>query len=1095
MFGSDTSVGISCVDRVGVSKSVCHGRNNMREISFLLILSLLCLGPAIAQSPNATINGIVLDPSGAAIAGAEVIVVNDATGVQYVTKTNGEGIYVVPNLLPGTYRLQVSKIGFKTLIKPDIILNVQDALAINFTLPIGAASETVTVEAGAPLVNTESAAVSTVVDQQFVANMPLNGRSFQDLILLTPGVVTGSPQSSADNGAHGEFSVNGQRTESNYYTVDGVSANVGVSTGSAAVPSTSGSLPSSTALGTTQALVSLDALEEFRVQSSTYSAEYGRSPGGQFSLVTRSGTNEWHGTGFDYMRNNVFDANDWFNDYFGEPAAPLRQNDFGGTLGGPVEIPHLYNGKDKTFFFFSYEGLRLDQPQAANVTYVPDATLRASTPSPLQQVLNAFPVANGPVLGNGMAEFIGSWSNPSSIDSTSARLDQVVNDKLRLFFRFANTSSDQLAQNAGIYGVASSLNSTNFTTRTYTLGATSTLSRSISNEFRLNYSSNMGTFSATLISFGGATPVNLNQLQGFPAGSSSSPSVQIGLFLGTGFPIMSPHTSSGEQRQWNIVEALNLSRGRHQMKMGFDLRRLDPRIFSANPVSTYYFLSASAVQTNSVSLGAGQSFAAAYPVYINFSSFVQDEWKISSRLTLSGGLRWEINPAPGGASGNLPYTVAGSSLSTLTLAPQGTPLWKTDWFNFAPRLGVAYVVRSKPGFETVLRAGGGIFFDTGQQLGSYGYQGPGFSAMTPLFGSLLGSSASFPLPPAQVTPAIVNPPVAPFTNTTVFAFPVHLQLPYTIQWNATIQQALGTPEALTVSYVGSHAAKLLEENQVNVNPFNPNFSSIYFLQNGLTADYNALQIQFQRRLSRGLQALASYTWSHSLDYGSYNFVVPYQWGNSDFDIRHSFTSAFVYDFPNPFKNKFAGAVLHHWGLDDRFSARTGFPVSLQGGLTVDPATGQSYYSGLNIVPGQPLYIQGSQCAPFDNGLGCPGGRAINPSAFSLPVGCSPSTCLPGTGVGDAPRNFVRGLGAWQMDLAMRREFPIYDRLKLQFRAEAFNIFNHPNFGMINATYCPAGPGCTFGQATATLANSLGGLSPLYQIGGPRSMQFALKLIF
>jgi hypothetical protein len=1067
----------------------------LRRIGLFGFVSLILAGCLSGQSPNGTINGLVLDPTGGTVPGAEIRIANDATGVQYTGKTNSEGIYVVTNLPPGPYRLQVSKIGFKTLIKPDIILNVQDSLAINFTLLLGAASEVVTVTGGAPLVNTESGSVSTVVDRQFVANMPLNGRSFQDLILLTPGVVTSSPQASANNGAHGEFSVNGQRTESNYYTVDGVSANVGVSTGSAAVPGTSGSMPASTALGTTQALVSLDALEEFRVQSSTYSAEYGRNPGGQFSFVTRSGTNQWHGGAYDYLRNNVFDANDWFNNYFGKPQPPVRQNDFGGTLGGPVQIPHFYDGKDKTFIFFSYEGLRLDQPQAANVTYVPDATLRANTPSPLQQVLNAFPVPNGPNLGNGLAEFIDSWANPSSLDSISVRLDQVVNDKVRVFFRFADTSSNVLTQGTGIFGVASVLNSTDFTTRTFTLGSTSSLSASISNEFRLNYSSNAGTFSATLISFGGATPVNLNQLQGFPGGLNSSPSVQIGLFLGTGFPIMSPHTSSGEQRQWNIVDALTVSRGRHQTKMGFDLRRLDPKIFSANPVATYDYLSATAVRTNSVGLGGGESFAPAYPVYINFSAFVQDEWKLSSRVTLSGGVRWEINPAPGAANGNPPYTVEGSSLSTLTLAPQGTPLWKTSWFNLAPRLGIAYVLRNKTGLETVLRTGGGVFFDTGQQLGSYGYQGPGFSAMTPSIGSLFGSPASFPLPPAQVTPPIVNPPIPPFTNTTVLAFPAHLQLPYTIQWNASIQQALGKSEALTVSYVGSHAARLLEESQVNALPFNANFGAIFFVQNGLTADYNALQIQFQRRLSHGLQALASSTWAHSIDYGSYNFVVPYQRGNSDFDIRQSFTSALVYDFPNPFKGKFVGAVLHHWGLDDRFSARTGFPVTLQGGLTFDPATGQSYYSGLNIVSGQPLYIYGSQCAPFDNGLECPGGRAINPSAFSLPVGCTPATCPPGTGVGDAPRNFVRGLGAWQMDLALRREFPISDRLKLQFRAEAFNIFNHPNFGMVDATFCSAGPGCAFGQATATLANSLGGLSSLYQMGGPRSLQFALKLVF
>ena len=262
----------------------------MRVILAVLFLSLLLsAGCALAQSPNGSIRGLVLDPDAKSIPDAEIIVVNDATGVKYVTSTNREGIYAVENLPPGPYRVQVSKFGFKGIIKPDIILNVQDALSLNFTLPIGASSVTVTVEGGAPLINTQSAAVSTVVDRNFVENMPLNGRSFQDLILLTPGVVTASPQAGSSVGSSGEFSVNGPRTESNYYMVDGVSANGGIYPLSPVYLGNSGSLPPSTSLGTTQGLVSVDALEEFRVQSSTYSAAYGRNPGGQFSFVTRSG--------------------------------------------------------------------------------------------------------------------------------------------------------------------------------------------------------------------------------------------------------------------------------------------------------------------------------------------------------------------------------------------------------------------------------------------------------------------------------------------------------------------------------------------------------------------------------------------------------------------------------------------------------------------------------------------------------------------------------------------------------------------------------------------------------------------------------------
>src|SRR6267142_868391 len=326
---------ISCVDRISVSESCFTGESRVlpRRISVAALLLFAALGPSRAKSPNGTISGLVLDPSRAAIADAQIIVVNEATGTQFESKTNTQGIYILPNLPPGAYRLQVSKVGFKTLIKPDVILNLEDALAINFTLPVGAAIETVTVDAGAPMVNTTDGSVSTIVDRNYLQNMPLNGRSFQDLILLTPGVVTNTPQTSAVAGFSGEFSVNGQRTESNYYAVDGVSANIGVNAGLPDAAGTTGSLPASTALGTTQGLVSVDALEEFRIESSTYAPEYGRNPGGQFSFVTRSGTAQWHGTAFEYLRNSAFDANDWFNNYFGVAQPAERQNDFGGTIG------------------------------------------------------------------------------------------------------------------------------------------------------------------------------------------------------------------------------------------------------------------------------------------------------------------------------------------------------------------------------------------------------------------------------------------------------------------------------------------------------------------------------------------------------------------------------------------------------------------------------------------------------------------------------------------------------------------------------------------------------------------------------------------
>lgn len=1057
-----------------------------RFVPFVVCLALNTFS-LFAQSPNGNINGLVSDPSSAAVVGAELVAVNDVTRVQYTTKTNGEGIYVLPNLPPGPYRIQVSKIGFKTLIKPDIVLNVQDSLSINFTLLVGAFHEVVTVEGGAPVLNTTDGSVSTVVDQNYVANMPLNGRSFQDLILLTPGVVTNTPQQGGTTGSSGEFSVNGQRTESNYYTVDGVSANTGTYPDPSG-PGNTGSLPAATALGTTQALLSVDALQEFRVQSSTYSAEFGRNPGGQFSLVSRSGTNQWHGTAFDYLRNSYFDANNWFNDYYDQPQASLRQNDFGGTLGGPIMIPRLYNGRDKTFFFFSYEGLRLTQPQAANLNFVPDASLRAQAPAPLQQAMNAFPLPspNTPDLGNGLAEFIAGWSNPSSIDAYSLRLDHNLGGRMRLFFRFGDTPSNALARQTSSSvtgGAPSVLGAFNYQLRTYTLGLDTLISNRISNDFRFNYSSNLSRLSYTLDNFGGAQPVSLATLSGL--NPESAYTVAMGLSFGNAGANLQEGYSSALQHQWNVVDSVTFAFGRHQLKFGFDYRRVSSTQQQGNPAIFYSFLSATDVQTNNPGFVDPIASAIVYPLSTNFSAFAQDEWKVNSRFNLSIGLRWDVNPPPTVTRGPSPYTIEGANnLSTMTLAPEGTPLWRTTWYNLAPRLGGAYLIRKTSGRELVARAGGGVFFDSGQQTGTLGFLGPGISNSLNL-GYTNGFPVSFPLTSAQLPS--VTAPTPPYP--TVLAYPSHLQSPYSLQWNAALEQALGKSQSFSASYIGSHGARLLEWNQIYAQPFNPNFTYVIFLQNAHTSDFNSLQLQYRGRLTNGLTALAAYTLAHSIDYGSHDSAFPYFRGNSDFDVRHSFSSAFSFDVPSHFIHPVARLFLHGWGLDDRFSARTAFPITLNGPLAVDPATGQRTFRGLDLLPGIPIYLYGSNCASILQQLGdlqpgqeCPGGRAVNPNAFANPAADQ---------FGNAPRNFVRGFGSWQMDVAVRREFAIYEQLKLQFRAEAFNVFNHPNFGFVSPFF--GSP--TFGQAVSTLDQSLGTLSSIYQAGGARSLQFALKLVF
>ncbi len=1050
--------------------SMCLRMMNRSWIPLCCALLIYAIAANLpAQTTNAAINGQVTDSQGKVVSGTEVQAVNIDTNVVYATKTNDSGIYAIPAVPPGRYRLLVRKDGFKEINKTDIVLHVQDILEQNFSLEVGSTSESITVSgANSNVINTTDGSVSTVIDRQFVANIPLNGRSFQDLISMTPGVTTQSPQSTSGVGyigAVGDFSVNGQRTESNTYNVDGVSANVGAGNGYGVTgAATGGAIASSTALGTTQSLVSVDALQEFRVLSSTYSAEYGRSPGGQFNLLTRSGTDQLHGTAFDYLRNNFFDANDWFNDHYGVPIPALRQNDFGATLGGPIFIPRVYDGHKKSFFFFSYEGLRLAQPQAASAQLVPDQFLREEAPSAIQSILDAFPLPTpggvdyGDASNPSLAQFLKSYSVPSNLNATSVRFDHVFSPKLVVFFRAAYAPSSAVTRSL------SSVSQSAFSTQTYTLGATSQLSTRTTNDFRLGYAKSDSKILQYLDSFGGATPVNL--AAAVEAGPESTALASIFLdFSGVGYTELSSGPNQNGLRQWNAVDSLSYLKGKHAFKFGVDYRYFESPISPATPQVYPLFFGASDVLNNAATETGALTLAKATPIFNELAAFAQDEWRLRPTVSLSLGLRWEVNPPPTGANGQNAYTISGSlaTPSTLDIAPRGTPLWHTPWFNFAPRLGIAWQARSSPGWETVLRTGGGVFFDTDNQVAGSGFNGAGFSAVQTYF------SVPLPLTADEVNlPISMTPPYS-----TVYALPQHLQLPYTLEWNASLEQVLGKVQSFTVSYVGSNGRRQLEEQELSLSSINPNFTYLLYYKGGLSSNYNALQASFKRSLSHGLQALASYTWSHAIDFGSTYTVLYVLRGNADFDVRNTFSGALSWDLPQAGHDLAANVFLNKWGLDGRFIARSGFPVGLEGNLDTDLATGAFYYSGVDQVPNQPIYLYGSQY---------PGSRAINPSAFTAPLG---------TLAGNAPRNFVRGFGETQVNLAARREFQLADHLRLQFRAETFNLLNHPNFGYVD----PFLTDITFGQATAMLNQSLGTVASQYQQGGPRSMQFALKLLF
>jgi hypothetical protein len=416
--------------------------------------------------------------------------------------------------------------------------------------------------------------------------------------------------------------------------------------------------------------------------------------------------------------------------------------------------------------------------------------------------------------------------------------------------------------------------------------------------------------------------------------------------------------------------------------------------------------------------------------------------------------------------------------ATLTLAPRGTRLYETTYGNFAPRIGLAYQFRGIRNWDAAVRAGFGIFYDLGQ--GSLG----GVSSFFPYIADKNFSPSPFPLSPedASPPPLTTNLPAA-----TMLVADPHLKLPRTYQWNVALEQSIGNNQTISATYVGAIGRQLLRvTNLFNVSP---NFEFIALTDNSATSDYNALQVKFQRRLSRGFQALASYSWAHSIDIASTdalatNINTPGQIadsntdrGNSNFDIRHAATAGVTYELPSFGSEKTFRAILSGWSIDSFLFARSAPPVNVVGASFF--TAGTQLAPRPNVNAGVPLEIHGSQF---------PGGKIFNRAAF---------TPAPAGTQGNLGRNVLRGFGAWQADVGVQRQFRLTERLGLRFRAEFFNIFNHPNFGSpINVLTSPL-----FGRSTQTLANSLGsggangGLNPLYQIGGPRSIQFALKLQF
>ncbi len=989
----------------------------------LLAVAVSCICLPLAAQETGGLSGFVWDPAGALVAGASITAVNEETGFRRVAETDAAGVWQAPYLYPGRYKLTVRKEGFRTMVRFGVLLDARASVRVDFHLQIGDVLEVVTVPGTPTLTDSDSLSPSTLVDRNWIDHLPLDGRGILTLLELAPGSIV----TPATGGEAGQFTVNGQRPNANYFTVDGASANTGANGGGLPAQLAGGSLPAMTAFGSLQALASVEALDEFQLRSSTFTGQYGPLPGGQVALSTRSGSNEFHGVAFGVFRNEVLDANDWFANSTGQPRQALRFADFGGALGGPLR-------RNRTFFFVSYEGLRLRQPYTWQST-VPSLATRAGAAPIFQPILNAFPVPNGPYLGGGITEWNGFSSRPSGFDGVSARIDHALTTRLLIFGRFSDTPSSTAL---GL----SEADAVNLQDRAATVGVNAAISPSAANEFRANWTDASGASTWQSLGVPGTGGCYTNAALFGPA----SPCVSFFRFAIGGLePLIAGADTGNAQRQWNVVDSTELRRGAHEIRAGVDYLRLG--LSRSGPPASVSVTAASlqALLDASFSVGLFDSVQDTTSI-AQVAAFGEDTWHVNPRLTVSYGLRWDLDPSPVAPA---PPLVSPASALPVAATSVESAIWKMQYRNISPRFGAAY--RLTADGRTVLRAGAGRYFDADFGAAVEGINGAPYNSWQ--FNTGAASS---------VTPATTSTLIA-------YNFAPDLRVPSVWEWNVTLERGLGRDGLFSVAWAGAAANDLLRQE---AGPVSGLTQTVEATNHGWSR-YEALQAQYRRQLSRRWQAQVSYSWAHFIDNSSSDsaiyFVPPpgsaaSDAGSSDFDVRHSLAAAFSVELPRG------------WSLDGMFRARTGFPITV---LDSETALGLNFADVFrpDLSPGAPLWIVDPDA---------PGGQRLNPAAFAA-----------AGGQGNLGRNAIYGFGMSQIDVALRRTFRIAEKGSLELRAEAFNALNHPAFAdPVRFLDDPL-----FGRSPSMQDLMLGsgtpssGLTPAFQTGGPRSMQLVLRWRF
>jgi hypothetical protein len=1037
----------------------------IRRVITLVVAFLFVTTALQAQTVGASLQGIVTDPTGSALSNADVVVLSTATGGVWEMKTDGSGRYRVPVLQPGEYEVHVSQTGFQPVVRRGIQLTVGQNAVIDVKLELGRIAEEMTVSGAAPMINTTSGALSGLVGDKEIRELPLNGRSFQQLALLQTGV---TPALAAGNDVVGgrtpKISINGARPEQNSFLLDGTDIN-----------NVYNKTPGSSA----GVLLGVEAVLEFQVLTNAYSAEFGRSAGGVINAVTRSGANVMHGSGFEFYRNSALDAKNYF-DQADKPIPDFYRHQFGAVLGGPVV-------KDKTFYFASFESL-IERLGVTGVTAVPDDNARRGVlpagavtlhPAIPQYLETLFPRANGRSLGGGAAEYLFTQTQPTNEYFAQLRVDHRFKGGNSLFARytFDDGKVDRVPPNKPPISITKEHSRNQY----LTVEDQHVLSPALLNTLR-------GGINRSVSEADNVRTIDI------PPSLAWLPGERFGYLTITGVVT----EMAGDFRlprndyltNWQLGDTLFWTRGAHSAKFGFQSQLLQ---FHQNTTSqqggivTFPNLSA-------FLQGRPSNVDFAVPGLIDpirdykqwlFGFFAQDDIRARSNLSLNLGLRYEFITTPTEVNGKLSNLRSVSDTSLAVGEPwHSNPSLK----NIAPRLGINWDPSGKGSMS--VRAGFGIFYD--EILPKYyffsGSLNPPFTTRTTI------ANPPFPYVNANFDP---NAPIRAQLQTVNY----DLQSPFITQYNAGVQHALPGDWDVFVGYVGSHGSNLLRIGDANLAPDtlvngvktyqpqlgrrNPNFGPIFQRVTDAESFYDSLQLSFVKRYSHGLRAQVSYTFAKSIDDSSginsqeFDNVVQYglDWydptydrGPSAFQARHNLTFNWSWDIPASSSfTGLAGGLLKGWQLNNVTTLQSGQPFTIRVGFN---RSGNLNTTGFSMNE-RPNWNAGFTGDPV---VGDPD-RYLDVNAFALPAANTR---------GNMPRNALTGPGLINADLALVKGFKLAPNRTLQVRLEAFNVFDRANFaipsGRVAFTNAAGDVSPTFGRITATTTTA-------------RQIQLGLKYVF